>query len=1270
MVSIVQNGQSSSKITGNYTVEELINMIRKPSNKEQIVDARKSGKKNELKNYKVFSFGKYEPCNFYTYIKMNTIAATWSINAPIGSVRRKADITDDLLSGFIYYDIDNISYNGDTLDDLFEAVIDSPRTYAAWHSFGRNGLGILVKVKGLTTTNFTYNWTIIGENLRENIIQNLRKKSKKLDFTFDAVTKDITRINILSYDENAYLVNDDIYFEYYAEEDENSRGFTYSKKQLDIDSSITVDEITYGYCEYFHDKLLKDSSSKSDDENRLTYYFYQKYFSTCNIYGISEDDAMNYLILKSEDEDSLLFNHRGTYEVELICAKQYNTYNGQFGSWVDRNEYLECYDIEDVNIKLNLPKQQINFLLKTMFYDCGNRHKFVDKEKLRFFIKEAKFKGIMPHHVIEFLSNDNLNLYIKFIKLVDDVYKNPFFPFGVVGKISEKEKKNKKVEYIRDQKNNSLIVNEFTPDGVFYEENFDFSFNPNTEWHEIIIQYVKEAVVNNISQNTLYKHIFNKYKCDYEEDLYPAIDYLYNKYSHTTGVRVLVDLPSPTKEANLETYILSHNQYVGDIVLPKYKQTIIWGDTNIGKTTLICTDKSSRKIILCPVIPLVKSIQNTYQEADVFYGDHKTVNENSNLIVCTYKSYKQLIKKMYSLNFDLSTFELHVDEAHYFASASSKKYMNQELNYITTTFNYFKSVTLWSGTWLNIKHPSFNKFKMIRVKKPRKKVLTQVYYSNRMVSCEKLCVKGMLNIVYLQSKRLDQELGKYTKYFEEKGWDANKMLLLNSNVKTEEAFLNVIKEEEINGKYELIFCTSVAAEGLNFNNTEVASLHFASNESPHIMEQMANRFRKTVPKNMYVYKDINALTNSNFLGYDEHQNNLIIFTQGVVSFINTIKNYDVNKIMSDNLDIRGDIMNGFDIDYLSIANKAFEAEKIYANQNIAYMIEVLSEYGWELNNIPIVNEEKVEQKILNKLKTYRKTEKDKMRSEQENILKYILENETLDDIEVGVSETAQQNYRLTSNLPDFELIIRKKILFFSKYMSFDDAKKIVNHWVTNTNCSQKYMKTIIKQLNIKENIALYQDEATNIDNKFYENLIQYYLNKKGKTCSYYASDFMKIVNKLNNKKVRFRNIDNALEFMRLFTDVKTVTDERGGVKYQFGAVLLQNEFSYQHTKIRKFIDEKYKSGEGFTQHNIVKLIRDIKRKTILGSFLDQHSPVDFKEALSILESYADISPCKKGFYHIENPEPLIFKDIELNFKKRDKNNMVDVKDDSQEFILA
>lgn len=160
----------NSFINKNVTIDEALSTIKHgDSNLQTILYIRKLGKSSPL----------------YQNIKTSKLP-TFRFNFKFSEKASNGSI--DMPTGLIYIDV----------DDTTDIDLTNPYIFACWKSLSETGLGILVKVDGLSLTNFKDTYQAIGDLLGVQIDIGARKATQQ---------------NILSYDANLYQNNDSFTFQ-------------------------------------------------------------------------------------------------------------------------------------------------------------------------------------------------------------------------------------------------------------------------------------------------------------------------------------------------------------------------------------------------------------------------------------------------------------------------------------------------------------------------------------------------------------------------------------------------------------------------------------------------------------------------------------------------------------------------------------------------------------------------------------------------------------------------------------------------------------------------------------------------------------------------------------------------------------------------------------------------------------------------------------------------------------------------------------------------
>jgi hypothetical protein len=168
----VYDNLSSPKVKNYTTIEEWFSLIKESKHSAAIVAARPFGKKHP----------EYEkPKSKIPAITYNFTFKGWKNNTNITGA-----------TGFLYIDVDDLSYDINTLDKT--------KIFAYYKSFGGTGYSIIVQVDGLTLDNYSDTCTAIVHDL-------------DLTQFYDTNAAKATQFNVLSYDPDIFINYDSFVFE-------------------------------------------------------------------------------------------------------------------------------------------------------------------------------------------------------------------------------------------------------------------------------------------------------------------------------------------------------------------------------------------------------------------------------------------------------------------------------------------------------------------------------------------------------------------------------------------------------------------------------------------------------------------------------------------------------------------------------------------------------------------------------------------------------------------------------------------------------------------------------------------------------------------------------------------------------------------------------------------------------------------------------------------------------------------------------------------------
>jgi hypothetical protein len=125
----------------------------------------------------------------YKNFKKNYHCICWSVSNFKFNYRRKENAV--ALSGYIYFDIDNISFK--QIESFKDVLKSAKEVQGAWKSTSNNGLGFISQVEGLSIENFDRVWSCLYDRYKE------------MGLPLDKSTKDIARLNSVSFDPDIFI---------------------------------------------------------------------------------------------------------------------------------------------------------------------------------------------------------------------------------------------------------------------------------------------------------------------------------------------------------------------------------------------------------------------------------------------------------------------------------------------------------------------------------------------------------------------------------------------------------------------------------------------------------------------------------------------------------------------------------------------------------------------------------------------------------------------------------------------------------------------------------------------------------------------------------------------------------------------------------------------------------------------------------------------------------------------------------------------------------
>jgi hypothetical protein len=1259
-LSVYKNTEKTGKPMSNKSLNDILNIIKDNPNKHNIIKARELGKNNpDKREYETYQNGKRVKVmrNFYEHVKIRlTPCVTWGLNLGKDDRRRKNEIKTEQLTGLIYYDIDDFS--GTSLEEVQEFLTGNQlnEVVAVWKSFGGNGLGFIILVEDLTPQNFKISWKFYEDRYRQ-AFKNIYGKDLNIDNL-----KDVTRINILSYDPDIFIRPENEIYPVYAQDKFNDEEvikkskspISFSLEDINIPYSVASDHLISIF-----KTAYKQKENYNQSEGRLNYTFYQRYFAKCNIYGIPLDIAHQFLVDNADIYD-LLFAYRSDDVVYSIGVQQYDAYSNQFNSWIEYIINYEDSKIVDIFVEKTSPIE-INQIIEYYVQNSLIFHKtkFLTNKIVSYIAFKCKETGILKNYLLDQLTK-RPDFKDKHFKIINDAYQNIHIPFGIILEPIEEVKKKKFDEWASKQRSLGFeIKDESYSQYTETITNHILSIKGRSFLDKIRAQ-IMESIKFGLPEPNIIDFFTNKY---------PQVSFitfmvktLFDRFSFMHGKRNVFRISKEqiyhqTFEQELS---LSDNEYLSDLDITFKDNSIIWADTGTGKTTLICEKMNNKRIVLVPVIPLLTAIDHKY-DVSVYYGDKKTVKPNDNLIICTYKSFSSLYYMMKQWdNCSYKDYEIHVDEGHNFTVSD---FRNKEMNFILDHINEFKKSFIYTGTWVDNAHPSFDSFTFYRIKKEKEsKKLYEVTYKNRFESSFKLLNLSGLNVLYLQNKKQENKLGELYDFLIRKGVKKEEILFINADTKEKDEVQKIIKKEIIPEEYKVVICTSIMIEGINIKNTNIKTIHFLTYESPHLMEQLVNRFRVATPDAIYIFKgdkqtsidigDVNllklqkSLTNQSldlcdFLSKSQNVGNDFNYQIAAKSFMEHL--FSKNKLVRLHTD-------KFIPNYLYIAYKAFVTQKTNTFNSLSYLMNILEEYNWSFEG-KINHSIDMDKQLKKELKTLKTRKKNQLIDEVTEIVNTI-KNESKDQLIDKIDERNIPHIKATTKHPLYEISLRKKMLKLLNYIEWEQSIILLTEWVQNAKLSDNIFNKWFRQIKIhymNEKNMFNSNNEKLFDNKFYKYYFQRKNNDKKKEKLFSELELKNLILEYatNNKIKKNLNSTIAINTLKKYVELIPKLDNEGNLKYAFGGLNIERDFIEQSIKIKNEISKFYENGNFLTKKNIVFIVNSVRKSLpIYGLNICK---ITDNQCFDLFTDYCELDKVNSRQYEIVNITPNIIK--VLNKKK-------------------
>ena len=555
----------------------------------------------------------------------------------------------------------------------------------------------------------------------------------------------------------------------------------------------------------------------------------------------------------------------------------------------------------------------------------------------------------------------------------------------------------------------------------------------------------------------------------------------YNVYSNIfIDARYELDIMPLTvlSQLKVSSYITEQESVLKGLIEANNKM-ILKAPTGAGKSTFVlglAKLMNRRVIIVVPNIPIGENLNASEFNTKLIHAKSKDIINEDDKTIIVVQGNEDKIKPLRN---DI----LVIDEAQELYEAS---YKMRSTNKLLTYMKSFNSVVLLSGSWRGSLHNDLHDFKIVEVikDKPKKTIRFVKTKDRKAYTFNKIKNTKGLKAVYINDKN-EGEAWK----MKLEGIDT---ILINSDTKYDDVVSNTLKTGVVNN--ELILATSILNTGWSCINDSAKTVIWYDNmKYSSGIEQFINRFRKGDVDVIIPITDIkNFKGEFNRFDYEQELINELTETQTELNdLLNSDYSDDVKTIIKNGLRVNSEVDEKYlglmlvndkvELNYTYIANKAFEKEKQYENNNFNVLVRRLIGYGYDVilehDDTSYDNVDTSEEKTI--IKEKRKEEV----------------NEFIDGIE--------------ENDLDSDDNIIKAVSYLNSFTDFDNAKELAKEHIH----SKRKMNTCIKRLELQKIIE--SDKQTRTIKMMCKYLE---LNKR-----YTSNDLLNIFQKHFNNSKEFKD---------------------------------------------------------------------------------------------------------------------------------------------------
>lgn len=506
---------------------------------------------------------------------------------------------------------------------------------------------------------------------------------------------------------------------------------------------------------------------------------------------------------------------------------------------------------------------------------------------------------------------------------------------------------------------------------------------------------------------------------------------------------------------------LPAGQYLSNVAdqinFTDYSRSAIIGGTGIGKSNYVARCVKGRRIIACPTQSLVDQFAAAYG-ATPFHGqvEDRQAVKNSEFIAVTYAS---LVNLTETIGKEIYEYVLFLDEAHVFATNSSRDYQYSQLKSVVDILPRFKCVVQLTATPVANTHSALGVLHTVTINSA-----ANITTTFREYTCENVGdavineTRRWYNVgcqvpIYLNNTQDDGQFGRIRDGIEE--LTGSLAAGINSKMKDSPLFRKIVIDGDASNN-PITICTSVVTAGVSITkhlpHVKIIVVGWWSSEE---IIQMANRFRNAETIEVIVLKkvehdEVAAIDQAqaySALTKEVNNRNAHVaaeYEQGLSVAMDTAR-----ETIDPNRPIRFDMYGIAHVDDLLFSNRMCELRKIQANKSsvvrreqlesllalvgVSWTFEPISEYGTVV----------VDQEVRDAQDAGREKAKDRRKVAEDKVYDQVSECDAQENIDI-VDASVRGDMVLTQAEVKVRTII-KNVAEALKVCGFDNLAPVVEY---------------------------------------------------------------------------------------------------------------------------------------------------------------------------------------------------------------------------------